>query len=398
MEQWKQTPTSANTGGIALPAGLAGTYAILISFTQFFLPVFFEGDLGFSGAQIGLLYAGLSITSVIASFPAGLSTDRITPRMVILGSLILLSAASAGLGIVRSFWVYLLVFILFGTAINVFQISLYSHTFKILDPERRGRGIGAFMAVRMIGFGLGTLGGGYLLMLLDFPKTLLLLAGGSLVMAAVCLALPRLPAAKTTLSEYRADFLRPKVLLFALWLFLFSSHWGAENTSYGLFLKKNLDLSLVGMGWYMTLEFVMFSATAYVVGVMGDRGRSLSAILIAGLLLSGVGHLLMVIPILPVSLFFRALHGIGDGAVSIVMYLGVMRMFLPERIGGNSGIVGLILMSGTLVGALVFGPMGEHFGYALPLIVSGAVTLALIPFPLVAMKRKRAGQAADPVD
>ncbi|WP_264861300.1 hypothetical protein [Klebsiella pneumoniae] len=41
------------------------------------------------------------------------------------------------------------------------------------------------------------------------------------------------------------------MLLFAIWLFLFYLHWGAEFTSYGLFLRENLRLSLLGMGFYM---------------------------------------------------------------------------------------------------------------------------------------------------
>jgi hypothetical protein len=33
----------------------------------------------------------------------------------------------------------------------------------------------------------------------------------------------------------------------------------------------------------------------------------------------------------------------------------------------------------VLAGSLLFGPLGAHYGYAVPLMASGAISLALLP-------------------
>jgi MFS family permease len=63
------------------------------------------------------------------------------------------------------------------------------------------------------------------------------------------------------------------------------------------------------------------------------------------------------------------------------MYLmvGMQRYFPLERVGGTSGVVLTVTIAGRLLGALIFGPMGEHLGYHYPFILSGILTLLCLP-------------------
>jgi predicted MFS family arabinose efflux permease len=64
----------------------------------------------------------------------------------------------------------------------------------------------------------------------------------------------------------------------------------------------------------------------------------------------------------------------------VVMYSGIARLFDVGRIGGHSAGVNLVMMIGTFIGSVIFGPMGERFGYEIPLVVTGAVVVVLAFF------------------
>jgi len=67
-------------------------------------------------------------------------------------------------------------------------------------------------------------------------------------------------------------------------------------------------------------------------------------------------------------------------------YTTIARLFHVDRIGGNSSLISLTTTLGTLVGSLIFGPLGASLGYATPLIVSGIISLALLPVAYAGLK------------
>ena len=104
------------------------------------------------------------------------------------------------------------------------------------------------------------------------------------------------------------------------------------------------------------------------------------------LLVSGSGHILMTWPVLPWSFAMRALHGFGDGLILMETYTTMARLFHVDRIGGNSSLIALTTTLGVFVGSLIFGPLGATFGYQVPLIISGAISLALLPLAYAGLK------------
>jgi len=367
-----------------LLCSLSAAGAFALSTTAFFMPVYLK-QIGFSGQQIGVLYAVLSITSIVASFPSGLASDRFFARDLIALALFLMGTSLFIKSETSLFPIFLGAYLAYGLGQNLFRVSLDALLFKTF-PQGVGKIYGIFNALRMAGFTLGGVVGGLLLARFDFVFTLKLVSGLYLILIFYRFLLPKNVPVKFGLKRYWFDFWKPRVLFFALWLYLFYLHWGAEFTSYGLFLRENLGLSLSGMGFYMASEFATVGIASYLMGNLLHRGVSPYFIAALGLFCSGIGHMGMVIENLPVSLFFRLIHGFGDGTIMVLSYVGIAKLFKVERIGGNSGLITFAIMLGSFTGALIFGPLGEKFGYGWPLFVSGLITLLLIPFVLLPKK------------
>lgn len=377
------------------PAVINGVFSLGTSAANFFLPLYFRDQLGFSGTQIGALFATQAIAGVLAVLPAGLGNDRVTSRTLVGASLIVQAIAFTALAMVRSFPVYLLVFFGWAVGFNLYRISLDVQLLKTDQGAGVERRALLYQFVRFGGLALGTAGAGYVLARIDFRGALMAMALVCAALALTAFALVPVRVARVRFADYRADIRRPNVLLFAGWFFLFATHWGAEYTCYGLFLRENLGLSVIQIGWYMTGEFAAIVVTLAVllarrVALVNGAVRRFA---VAGLALSGVGHIGMSVTGPLVSAAFRMIHGAGDGLIVVVLYLGLARLFHVERAGGNTGFVNLAAMAGLVAGSLITGPIGERYGYQWPILASGVMILALI-VPLILPIRERSAQAS----
>lgn len=364
-----------------LPGILSGAMALLAGFVVFFMPIYFKETLEFSGVEIGILFAGYGFTSLIVVIPSGFGSDAVTPKRLVLAALLLAVAAAAILVTAKSFALVLAAVLGVGIASHVVKVAVESFLYKTHESSRTGHTFGLYQAVRMAGYSLAVAGGGYVVDYFDFPTAVIYIAIAILVLGLFAFFLPSVPVRWSGVTPYIRDISKSDVVLFVLWLFLFATHWGAETTSYALFLKENLDLAPVEIGWYMTGEFIFFVIANYAAGRLYDQGLSLAPMLRFGLVLAGIGHIGMVWPSVLPSLMMRVVHGLGDGCANMVMYIGVARLFLRERVGGNLGIVTFVTMAGQFVGAIVFGPLGEKQGYGWPFIISGGILALLAFFP-----------------
>ncbi len=360
-------------------------YSAVIACIYFLLPLYLKGSLHFTGGQIGVLYAVLSLNAIMVSFPVGVIGDRYPARILTRVGLAATAASLWGLAVVGSFWPFLAVFLAFGLSSQLFRLSLDTLLFKE-DQGDAPRRMGHYNAMRMGGMMVGALLGGAAYYWLDFTATLKLFSVGLLLLIAPTVKLPVTRGVRTTLFDYGRDFLATPVLFFATWLFLFTLHWGAEATSLSLFLERNLNLSPLGVGAYMAGEFGVVALTAYLYGrFWAGRLKPLTFLALA-LIFSGAGHIMMTYPVLPWSFAWRAVHGFGDGLILMETYTTITRLFHVDRIGGNASLISLITTLGVFAGSLIFGPLGAAYGYELPLIVSGAISLALLPLAYAGLK------------
>ena len=359
---------------ILLPTVLLSLKNFLVFSILFYLPLHFS-DMGFSGLQIGILLSIFAITSFASSFLAGLLSDRFPVRYLSSISFFLLMVYLISLSLTENFWIILASFFIGGLGNNIADISLTSFVLKVTEKKGSGKRLGVFTTVKTLSSGLGALTGGLLLSHLAFKHVFMVLAVLFFTTIVFTLLVRKIGTFRYSLEHYKGDLWKKEVFFFSMLIFVFTMHWGAEGTSYSLLLKENFGLDQSSLALYIGTVWLFFGMFIYYISRKIQDTTSLKRIIYPGILLSGAGHILFVIPSLPVSYLFRLVHEFGDAAFEMFLLVGIHRYFPTERIGGTSGMVLTVTIAGRLVGSLVFGPIGDLWGYHYPFIISGILTL-----------------------
>ncbi len=345
----------------------------------FFAP--YLDSLGFSGKEIGWFFGLSSISAILFLLPAGISSDRFTPKNIGLLSSFFLIFINIGFYLFHGFFALSLLFVVFGVFYYSLKNSINTELLKRVKNEYSGKIFGLYNFFNPLLIGLGMILSGFFINKFQFKYVFIIQSVGFLVLFFLLTQLSRLQAMKINLIENINDLKRQNVLVFIFVLGLFASHWGAEDVAYGIFLKKNLGLSSVGMGFYMAGELLFMAITVLIFGnLIENKKTSLEKMFFWGLFLSGLTHILMVVPIVWLSATMRMIHGIGDGIMGLVLFVGLKKFFKIERIGSHSGLTSLIMIFGSFIGQLIYGLIGGNFGFHWPLIISGAISLSLIFF------------------
>jgi MFS family permease len=341
----------------------------------FLAPLHFHA-LGFSGWQIGLAVFGFAAAPLIFSFPMGWINDRISMGGVIRaawGALVcLLALMSSARGLLPMAALYLGL----GVANNALDVSINSLYFKDESKGDQNRKYGVYAFWGALGPAAGVLTGGVLMNIADFRAFTLVLAGFLAVASLACRRLGEEKFAAVPAAEYLKGLFRRKTLLFTLLLFIIALHWGAEGTVYSLFLKDHFGLGPLALSIYISGALFLLSLAALFVGHIPYNPDVNRKLFLTGMVLSGAGHMLMILGDVRLSFFFRVVHEIGDGLMGALVFLYIAGLFDRRNIGGGAGIILSVQTAGHMTGSLVFPALGQHFGLPAVFLVSGALLLA----------------------
>ncbi len=361
-----------------LAAIIATIYSIIIASTFFMMPIYFQSELGFSTSRIGFILAAMSVTALLSMLPSGISNDFITSRKLAIIGLLILILSFILLYFTKDFLEVLSLMVLIGGARELFRLSLETFVFKSNDISDMPVSLGNYHGPRMTGLFTGMLLAAIILRSTGFREFFVIIGLALFIPLMLIFFLPDVSVSKSGAAEYKRELIRPSVLIFMLFCFIFTSHWGAEYVNYGLFLKNNLMLSDSQSALYMSFEFLLIGITVPVFGRYYKRIRLEYSTPFA-LICSGLGHILMVNTDIYISLIFRGIHGIGDGLLIIISYMIIAENFSRERIGGLNAAINFIMMAGMLLGSVIYGYLGENYGSGFSLIVSGIVTILSTP-------------------
>jgi MFS family permease len=347
---------------------------VFIGFTFVFVAVYLL-DTGFSGLETGFLMSLLAVTSLFISLPVGIINDRLDIRYTILLGYLLSFSFFITIASFSEFWVFVPAFFVGGMGFNIIETSYRNYVFKDREPRHEGGKFGTFTLWDTLGTFTGSILGMVLVFLIGFPTTLMIIGIYFLVLIPLVFLLEPVSVARTRLIQYERDFLHPNNILLAIILFLFTTHWGAERTSYGLFLRNVLDLNEIGMGLYVAFAIIFLGIAAFFFGNRIDHRTDFKKLFLIGLLVSGMTHILMTIPNVYVSFLFRAIHEAGDGIQRVSVFFWLRKKFGTTRLGGDTGIFFVIMTLGEFTGSMIYGPIGFTYGYSMPLIISGMTTI-----------------------
>lgn len=370
---------------IGLPTFLFFGYNYIRWLVIAYIPIYMN-DLGFSHFQIGALISAFPLSSLILTFPFGLFSDRLPPRRLVTLGLAIFALFLVGLQHLDKFWNLLPLFLLGGTGNSLFRISAQSVYFKFLGESRRSAKLGFYNAMRLLGYGLGPLTGGYLLENMDMAS----LFGIALLMISplvpLSFLLERVEPIKFKLVEYRKDILRKEVLVLIALTFLVALHLGAEQTSLSLFLENYIGLEWSSIGHMFFFIGLGISSMSMASGFLQDRftawGKSLAPFLYLGVFFSGLFNInLLFTSTFGTVLAVRLFHVFGDSTFMVSRDTAISRLFLSERIGGNLGLIQTVLTFGILCGSLISGAIP---GYLYPFVLAGSLAILGIPFAWIA--------------
>ncbi len=353
----------------------SGLARMIIIAPNFFLGLHFN-NIKFTGLQIGIIFAVNTIASLISMFPFGISSDRTKIKNLITIGLLLTGLQYFALAYVQEFGIVTVFLLLGGLGTTLNSIATDSLFLKNTGKEKTSEKIGTYNGLKFFFVGTGMILAGYLLNInLSFEKFFLILSACFLLLAISAQFLfSKNQISHFEVLHYKKDIFKPKVLTFLLVVFLFAIHFGAESTSYALFLKNNLGLDKLQIGLYMGFAVLPMTITVILIPKILHKWQ-VSKVLLTGLFVSGSGHILMTVTDPALSFAFRVYHEIGDAATFFFIYYSINKLFKSERIGGNSSIVNLCSFVGGALGALIFGPLGAKYGYHLPFVISGISTI-----------------------
>ncbi|MBM3199730.1 MFS transporter [Candidatus Woesearchaeota archaeon] len=351
---------------------------VLPCLTSFFMPVYFK-SIGLNGWQMGVLMAIGSLVMFLASFPIGMINDNVMSKIMVFISMLLMASYYFGLAVAKNFWILAALYVIWGVSGNLFRLSLDSLIMKRVGHDGKGRSLGLYVFSNGIGSAIGFFIGGLILNVFTFKTAFLITGVSALVLSVYSLFLPRTMVSTTKLKDYIKDVKDKTVLWMALLYFLLAYHWGPEKTSVSLFLKEDAGLSMMQSGLVLCIALVFLGTTGYVLGKRYDKKLSLKRIVAFGLFMSGLGNVGWYFTTQPLLvLLFRVTHEIGDGAFAIFIYLAITEVFKKERLGGNTALMGIVSVLGSVTGTVLSGGLGGLYGNAFPIFLSGILTLAAL--------------------
>lgn len=343
-------------------------------------------DIGFSHLQVGILISIFPLVSLILMVPFGFFVDRISPKKLVIASQIIICLSVAGLLTWHDFWSTACMLGIGGIGNTLFNNALPSLYFKILDDKSRGLKLGIFNSSIMIGYGLGSLIAGFFLTVFDMNAIFIFTLAGSVPLLLLCLLLPEVRGTRVHLADYKADISNKSVLVFLILVFAFSFHAGVEQSSFSLYLNKDIGLSKELVGWIYFIHASFMAIFSVVNGILGDRfhagGRKLGTLLYIGMLISGLTNIaLFYASDFGTVLATRLSHALGDSLTMVTRSLIVSHLFLSSRMGGNLGIVTATVTFATLSGSIVSGALPS---YVSGFVISGMIAILAIPIAIMA--------------
>ena len=358
-------------------------------------------ELGLTLASLGLFLALYDVAELILKPVFGALSDRIGPRPVIIGGLVVFAAASL-IGVFGSgpFWLGL-ARLLQGAGASAFSPASSAAVARLVPAHRRGTYFGRYGSWKGLGYAGGPVVGAVVVHLGGTQWLFAVLVAMSLVTAVAVLVavapIAPLPRQRATLAGMVRAATDRQFLVPVVVLAVGSAAVGALTGMLPA-LGDAVGVPLLVSTLAVAVLAVTSSLVQPVAGRLHDSGRLRVATAgVAGTAAVAVAFLVLaVVPSVPALFVAALLAGAGVATSTPVAFAHLAGTTPPERLGRRMGSAELGRETGDAVGPLVVGGVGSAlalpFGFAAFALVALLGTLAAARLPAVAREHDGADQ------
>lgn len=346
---------------------------------------------GVSYIQIGLALTAFNIASALLQTPAGFLVDRIGPRAMLTGGLLLGAAAIAAAALLPGYWFFVIAYAFLGVANTVYHPADYTILSATVDHKRIGKAFSIHTFAGYLGSGVtpalvlacaavwGWRGGFLFAAGLSFAVALLVIVAGSI--------LPRVvhkPGQQPAKSETKVglDLLLSKPVLRNLLFFfcLAIANGGIQTfTVVGMGAIHGTPFSVANVA---LSGFLLCSAFGVLLGgIIADRTPHHERVAAVGFAFTSTMAILMAWVNMPavVLIGVMSLGGLLNGMIQPSRDMMVRAVTPPGSFGKVFGFVSTGFNLGGMVAPLLFGwLMDRGEPRAIFMIVVGFILLALV--------------------
>ena len=339
---------------------------------------------------IGVVLSLYGLVNAVLQPFVGIFIDRIRSRKpIIISGLLLLSLGTAALIFSRSYTDVVVIHSLQGIGVALTVPASLTLISSSTVRESRGRSMGFYSTLRLMGFAIGPLMGGSLQLRFGF-KIAFFVGAGTILLAALLVQLwvQEPPPRERPLSKHPAALLDPEVwdrgiISLGIALFMMACSYSLMNTLENEF-NSRLQQTVLGFGIAtsaLTVSRMIFQTP---LGYLSDRiGRK--PVIITGLVLMAPVTLLMGLVTSPMQLIItRALQGATSAAIASPALALAGDLSGEDDHGRQISVVTTGFFLGIAVGPLIAGTFSQ-IAFALPFGLAAGLLLmgALIVFRFV---------------
>jgi DHA1 family multidrug resistance protein-like MFS transporter len=361
------------------------------------LPLFIR-SLGVSESTLGFIAAASTVVGILVSIPAGILSDIIGRKRVILMAAIVFATAPFLYLLIQSPWQLVLVRVYHGLATAILGPVAMA---AVADTFQKGRGerMAWYSSATMIGRFVAPFVGGLLIFGNDFKWVYLADGFAGVLALAAAIRLPLSSNVSTSIREalrhqrgkYGKDiafvFKHPGIIatsgIEAAQYFAF----GCVETFLPVYLKEKMGYSTWEIGMLFTAQILAATLTKPIMGRLSDRFGRIPMIT-TGLALGGITTGLILFSTNYVELVVViALFGLGLATVTASTSALVADLSRQYSRGASMGILSSIMDIGQSAGPMVTGVLITAFSYR---TAFGAVGIGLMGVTIIyalAMRR-----------
>lgn len=369
------------------------------------LPMF-ASRLGADPSGIGMVASVSAFTGIIASIPAGMLSDRVGRKRMLIFSAMVFSTAPFLYLIVSNIWQLAVIRFYHGLATAIF-IPVSMAMVSDLFHTERGEKIGWFSTATLAGRFMAPVIGGSIIGAMVFNpllsyKTVYLVCGVSgIITMAFALRLPKTEKKQAGSMPLRETLKSFREVITARGILITSAVEASILFAYGTFetflplYSINAGLSAYEIGIFLSAQVITLALAKPVMGRFSDRhGRQpqiFSGAIIGAICIGSFAFFKTFPPLLLLSVLFGLSLSIVTSATSAF----IADLSRKETHGSAMGILGSIMDIGHTTGPLFSGIAAYYFGYGMSFAGAALVLLtAAIVFRFSVMRQKKGDSIA----